>query len=91
MVHSTATQHSFTPREREILAQLPDGTTYQAIAHSLGLSRHTVDTYIRRLRGKTGTANRTELAVLAAQLGFSSYRPNPRVAATADPSPAPRW
>ncbi|KOU18268.1 hypothetical protein ADK52_30735 [Streptomyces sp. WM6372] len=73
MPHDTVLQHSFTPREREILSHLPDGATYQAIARRLGLSPHTVDTYIRRLRGKTGTTNRTQLAVLATRLGFSPY------------------
>ncbi|WP_405976949.1 response regulator transcription factor [Streptomyces sp. NBC_00158] len=77
MSHETALAHSFTPREREILSQLPDGDTYQAIARRLGLSPHTVDTYVRRLRGKTGTTNRTQLAVLATRLGFSSCGPAP--------------
>lgn len=76
MSPETTIQPSFTPREQEILAQLPNGATYQAIARRLGLSPHTVDTYIRRLRSKTGTTNRTQLAVLATQLGYSSYAPS---------------
>ncbi|MFE2551954.1 response regulator transcription factor [Streptomyces sp. NPDC059355] len=87
MSHDTLLQHSFTPREREILAHLPDGATYQAIARRLGLSPHTVDTYIRRLRGKTGTTNRTQLAVLATRLGLSSYGAHP-APATVAPAPA---
>jgi DNA-binding CsgD family transcriptional regulator len=63
---------SFTPRERQVLSQLPGGATYQAIAHGLGISAHTVDTYMRRLRTKTGATNRTQLAVLAVQLGYHS-------------------
>jgi DNA-binding CsgD family transcriptional regulator len=69
MSSEVLTLSSFTPREREILVQLSSGATYQAIAHRMGLSPHTVDTYLRRLRGKTGTTNRTQLAVLATQLG----------------------
>lgn len=59
------TSPDLTPREREILAQLPGGATYQAIARRLGLSPHTVDTYLRRVRSKTGLTNRTQLVVLA--------------------------
>ncbi|MER6214400.1 MULTISPECIES: response regulator transcription factor [unclassified Streptomyces] len=87
MSYDTALAHSFTPREREILSQLPNGDTYQAIARRLGLSPHTVDTYVRRLRGKTGTTNRTQLAVLATRLGFSSYGPAHPTPATAAPAP----
>lgn len=66
---------TFSRREREILTQLPDGATYDAIARRLGLSRHTVDTYIRRLREKTGAANRTQLVVLALRLDQAAAAP----------------
>ncbi|MFF5128219.1 response regulator transcription factor [Streptomyces syringium] len=52
-------------REREVLGHLADGHTYAAIARRMGVSAHTVDTYLRRIRGKTGINNRTQLAVLA--------------------------
>lgn len=65
MQSGTATLADLSPREREILAQLPGGATYRTIARRLGLSPHTVDTYLRRLRSKTGLANRTQLVVLA--------------------------
>jgi DNA-binding CsgD family transcriptional regulator len=64
-------------REQEILGHLAGGATYQAIADRLGLSPHTVDTYARRLRAKTGTANRTQLAVLAVRLGYA-VQPSPK-------------
>ncbi|MEW2514703.1 helix-turn-helix transcriptional regulator [Streptomyces sp. NPDC046870] len=57
-----------SPRELEILRRLPSGGTYDAIARGLGISRHTVDTYIRRIRAKVGAANRTQLVVLALRL-----------------------
>ncbi|WP_327286410.1 MULTISPECIES: helix-turn-helix transcriptional regulator [unclassified Streptomyces] len=63
---------SFTPREQQVLVLLSEGETYCRIASRLGISRHTVDTYLRHLRRKTGTTNRTQLAVLASQLGFRS-------------------
>jgi DNA-binding CsgD family transcriptional regulator len=71
-IHQPRAALSFTPRERQILAQLPGGATYQTIASHLGISPHTVDTYMRRLRVKLGVTNRTQLAVLAIQLGFFS-------------------
>ncbi|MFF7992015.1 response regulator transcription factor [Kitasatospora xanthocidica] len=61
---------AFTPREQQVLVLLSGGETYWGIARQLGISRHTVDTYLRHLRRKTGTTNRTQLAVLAAQLGY---------------------
>lgn len=66
---------AFSPRELEILRQLPSGGTYDAIARSLGISRHTVDTYIRRIRGKVGAANRTQLVVLALRLEDDTESP----------------
>ncbi|WP_370466756.1 response regulator transcription factor [Streptacidiphilus sp. PB12-B1b] len=69
---STASADTLTPREHEILSELPGGATYNAIARRLGLSKHTVDTYIRRIRLKTGAMNRTEMVVLALELRDSS-------------------
>lgn len=60
-------------RELEVLGHLADGHTYAAIARRMGVSTHTVDTYLRRIRGKTGIRNRTQLALLAASFG----RPHP--------------
>ncbi len=57
-------------REREVLALLARGETYGTIARHMGLSPHTVDTYLRRLRDKTGATNRTQLVCLAFRLGY---------------------
>ncbi|MEV6581974.1 helix-turn-helix transcriptional regulator [Streptomyces sp. NPDC051582] len=70
MADSNTAAPSFTPREQQVLALLSGGDTYCSIAKRLGISRHTVDTYLRHLRKKTGTHNRTQLAVLASQLGY---------------------
>lgn len=59
-------------REQEVLVLLARGETYGTIARQMGLSPHTVDTYLRRLRSKTGAANRTQLAFLAFRLGYGS-------------------
>ncbi|WP_369377937.1 response regulator transcription factor [Streptomyces sp. cg36] len=56
---------AFTARERELLGHLAQGATDRAIARRMALSPHTVDTYLRRLRSKTGTSNRVQLAIVA--------------------------
>lgn len=56
---------ALTNREIQVLALVVSGETYRNIARSLEISTHTVDTYIRRLRGKLGAANRTQLVVMA--------------------------
>ncbi|MFF0747383.1 response regulator transcription factor [Streptomyces sp. NPDC004111] len=55
-------------RELQILRLLLDGSTYPAIAHHLRLSPHTVDTYLRRIRAKTGASNQFQLAVVACRI-----------------------
>ncbi|QKW21293.1 helix-turn-helix transcriptional regulator [Kitasatospora sp. NA04385] len=52
-------------REHQVLELLTHGATYAAIARRLQLSPHTVDTYLRRIRAKTGATNRIQLALLA--------------------------
>ncbi|WP_081983096.1 response regulator transcription factor [Streptacidiphilus albus] len=59
---------ALSPRELEVLQHLARGCTYAAIAHRMGLSTHTVDTYLRRIRAKTGADNRIRLALLAAEV-----------------------
>ncbi|KJK59524.1 response regulator transcription factor [Saccharothrix sp. ST-888] len=66
------TQVALTTRERQVLALLVSGETYGNIGRHLGISPHTVDTYMRRLRSKTGAANRTQLVVAALQGGYVS-------------------
>lgn len=60
-----------TQREREVLDLVAQGETYAVIARRLNLSLHTVDTYMRRLRQKTGAANRTQLTVFALGMGHA--------------------
>jgi DNA-binding CsgD family transcriptional regulator len=72
MLEVMVPEPALTPREREVLSLLVDGETYWNIGRRLGISRHTVDTHLRRLRDKTGTANRTQLVVLALQRGYLS-------------------
>lgn len=55
-------------REIEVLGHLAEGHTYSSIARRMHLSPHTVDTYLRRIRGKAGVSNRAHLMVLALQI-----------------------
>ncbi|MFJ1998329.1 response regulator transcription factor [Streptomyces asiaticus] len=52
-------------REREVLDRVLEGYTYPSVARALGLSPHTVDTYMRRIRAKTGATHRLQLLRLA--------------------------
>ncbi|WHM37895.1 helix-turn-helix transcriptional regulator [Streptomyces sp. BPTC-684] len=65
MTAHTAPLPAFTAREKELLTHLTQGSTDHVIARRMQLSPHTVDTYLRRLRLKTGTSNRIQLAILA--------------------------
>lgn len=55
-------------REEEVLSQISRGLTHGQIATRLGISPHTVDTYVKRIRYKLGAGNKAELT-RAALLG----------------------
>ncbi|MFC9436554.1 LuxR C-terminal-related transcriptional regulator [Nocardia sp. NPDC057030] len=79
-VHTTAApppRHQPTPpapqlstREEQVLRQIAHGLTHGQVAARLGISPHTVDTYVRRIRTKLGVGNKAELtrAALLGQL-----------------------
>lgn len=48
-------------REEQVLWQVSRGLTHGQIAMRLGISRHTVDTYVKRLRAKLGAGNKAQL------------------------------
>ncbi|RDI23101.1 response regulator transcription factor [Lentzea flaviverrucosa] len=52
---------SLSPRERQVLRQIARGLTHSQIATRLGISRHTVDTYVKRIRSKLDLGNKAEL------------------------------
>ncbi|MER6140574.1 helix-turn-helix transcriptional regulator [Streptomyces sparsogenes] len=56
---------TLSDREREVLDCVLEGHTYSSAARLLGLSPHTVDTYMRRVRAKAGVTNRMQLLRLA--------------------------
>lgn len=52
-------------RESQVLAQIARGLTHGQIATRLGISAHTVDTYVKRIRAKLGVGNKAELTRVA--------------------------
>jgi DNA-binding NarL/FixJ family response regulator len=58
-------------RERQVLRRVARGLTHTQIATQLGISRHTVDTYIKRIRAKLNLGNKAELT-RAAVLGATT-------------------
>ncbi|MET9965018.1 helix-turn-helix transcriptional regulator [Streptomyces sp. NPDC006356] len=64
------TTPSLTPRELETLRHIAAGRTYCQTARHMGLSQHTVDTYLRRIRAKFDVNTTAELTRLAMALGL---------------------
>lgn len=56
---------SLSWREQEVLRGIAHGLTHDQVARRLGISRHTVDTYVRRVRSKLGAGNKAELTRIA--------------------------
>jgi DNA-binding NarL/FixJ family response regulator len=48
-------------REQEVLREVAMGLTHAQIATKLGISQHTVDSYVKRIRSKMGIGNKAEL------------------------------
>jgi DNA-binding CsgD family transcriptional regulator len=60
-------------REVQVLRQISSGLTHSQVASRLGISPHTVDTYVKRIRSKLGIGNKAQLT-RAAMLGQFSGR-----------------
>ncbi|MGW1989440.1 response regulator transcription factor [Embleya sp. NPDC001921] len=50
-----------TPRELQVLWHVAQGSTYARTARCMGISVHTVDAYLRRIRDKLGVSTRAEM------------------------------
>ncbi|WP_083502527.1 LuxR C-terminal-related transcriptional regulator [Sphaerimonospora mesophila] len=64
-----------SPRELQILRQVSLGLTHGQVARALDISKHTVDTYVKRIRSKLAVGNKAELtraAVLASAITAAS-------------------
>ncbi|MGC9540329.1 response regulator transcription factor [Streptomyces sp. UG1] len=64
---------TLTPRELETLRHIASGCTYFQTARHMGLSQHTVDTYLRRIRAKLHVNTTAELTRLAIALGLEPH------------------
>jgi DNA-binding NarL/FixJ family response regulator len=67
---ANASQALLSLREREALELLTRGFTAEEIAGLMGISRHTVLTYVRRIYGKLKVNSRTEAIYEARQRGL---------------------
>ena len=63
---------ALTPRETEVLGLLTTGQTNQQIAHTLTISKGTAKVHVERIIRKLGVSDRTQAAVRAIELGFTS-------------------
>ncbi|MFD4240967.1 response regulator transcription factor [Streptomyces sp. NPDC058525] len=61
---------TLAPREQEALRHIAAGRTYLQTARTMGLSKHTVDAYLRRIRAKLGINTTAEMTRLAVSLGL---------------------
>lgn len=52
---------SLSPRERQVLTCIAQGRTHYQVARILGISSHTVDTYVKRARAKLRLGNKADL------------------------------
>ncbi|MFJ9944164.1 response regulator transcription factor [Streptomyces erythrochromogenes] len=71
--HTTATAApapELAPREQETLRHIAAGHTYLQTARHMGLSKHTVDAYLRRIRAKLNVNSTAEMTRIAITLGL---------------------
>lgn len=65
-------------REREVLELLVRGMTHQEIADQLFVSVKSIETYLARVREKTGLKSRAELTQYGMNVGLMTSTPPPR-------------
>ncbi|MFD6226035.1 response regulator transcription factor [Streptomyces sp. NPDC060232] len=69
--HTAATAApTLAPREQEALRHIAAGHTYHQTARHMGLSTHTVDAYLRRIRAKLNINTTAEMTRMAIALGL---------------------
>lgn len=84
--------YHLSERENQVLRQISRGLTHGQIATRLGISPHTVDTYVKRIRAKLGVGNKAELTRAALLGHLASEEPavtNDDQADTPDPAYRP--
>lgn len=58
----TKRESTLSRRENEVLQMIANGYTHSQIGRRLGISEHTVNTYVKRIRAKMCLGNKAELA-----------------------------
>lgn len=61
-----------TPRQRDVLACMMDGSPNKEIARGLGLLESTVKAHVKAILKKLGAANRTQASMIASRHGLDS-------------------
>lgn len=64
-------------RERQVLGHVASGLTHQQIGRALGISQHTVDTYVKRIRTKLRAGNKAELTKVATVANLAALPVDP--------------
>ncbi|MFI1203000.1 response regulator transcription factor [Streptomyces sp. NPDC020883] len=62
---------ALSPREQEVLRFIAAGMTHGQVSRRIGISQHTVDTYVKRVRSKLSVGNKAELTRIALSLSPS--------------------
>lgn len=62
-------RYLLTPRQREVLSEAKKGKNAAQIAHKLGISEHTVNSYFIEAYRRLGARNRAHAVALAVSLG----------------------
>lgn len=72
---STSELSQLSKREEQVLDLLSQGFLYKEISSELGISQHTVDTYLRRIYEKLHVNSRAQASARYAQLKPNALRP----------------
>ena len=65
-----ALSQPLSERELEVLNLIAEGQSNKLIAHSLGISEHTVKTHVASIMAKLGASSRTEAVSQAIRRGL---------------------
>lgn len=65
--------YRLSKRELECLLSILRGESSKTIAHSLGLSKRTIEFYIENIKNKMGCLTRAELILTAIRSGYDEY------------------
>jgi DNA-binding NarL/FixJ family response regulator len=71
-MHEQTGVPTFTPRELAVISRLRDGKSNKLIARELAITEGTVKIYIRSIMKKLGVENRTQAALIAANLQLTA-------------------